>query len=137
MPETENEEGAEITHAPGEDLSLQSTETLLEEMASTITGTEVTEAIRLHYTEMGIEGPSNQIVLCASFNIALKNAKIVSASSTVAPRTVRITRQKIITTPEVDIPIPEETPWDSTMPTVVQGASWKAPKSHPNVPELA
>ena len=135
MPETKNEEGAEITHAPGEDLSFKSAEMLLEEMASTMPETDTSETIRLHYTEMGIEGPSSQMVLCASINIALKNAKIVSASSTVAPRTVKITRQTVITLPEVEFPIPAETPWDSTMPSVVKGSSWVAPTTHPNIPE--
>ena len=122
MPETKNEEGAEVVHAPGEDLSLKSTETLLEEMASTMLGADITETVRLHYTEMSLNGAIDQSIVCNSLDTALKNAKTISASSTVWPKTVRITTQKVITTPEVEVPIPVE-----PQPAAVQGASWKAP----------
>ncbi len=123
MSETEKEEGVEATFAPGQDLSLESTEMLLEDMASTMLGAEITNRYRLYYSQIQANGRQDNEIDCSTLEMALTNAKNIIKSPTVVPETVKVTSQKIITTPEVEHPMKEEATEDAPR--------FKAPEYHP------
>lgn len=123
MLETENEQGAEATFAPGQDLSLESTETLLEDMASTMLGAEITNKYRLYYSQIQANGREDNEIECSSLEMALTNAKNIIKSPTVLPETVRVTSQKIIITPETEHPMYEE--------SIPDAPRFKSPEHHP------
>jgi hypothetical protein len=123
MLETEKEEGVEATFAPGQDLSLESTETLLEDMASTMLGAEINNRYRLYYSQMQTNGREDNEIDCSTLEMALANAKNIIKSPTVLPNTVKVTSQKIIITPEVEHPMKEE--------AVKDAPRFKSPEHHP------
>ena len=123
MLETEKEEGVEATFAPGQDLSLESTEMLLEDMASTMLGAEITNRYRLYYSQIQANGRQDNEIDCSTLEMALTNAKNIIKSPTVLPDTVKVTSQKIIITPEVEHPMKEE----EVAPAPIR----KVPEYHP------
>jgi len=123
MLEEEIEVGAEVTSAPGQDLSLESTETLLEDMASTMLGAEINNRYRLYYSQIQTSGREDNEIDCSTLEMALTNAKNIIKSPTVLPETVKVTSQKIIITPEVEHPMLEE--------VVEDAPRFKQPENHP------
>ena len=123
MLETENEQGAEATFAPGQDLSLESTEMLLEDMASTMLGADIDNRYRLYYSQILTNGTEADVIDCQSLEMALTNAKNIIKSPTVLPETVRVTSQKIIITPETEHPMYEE--------SIPDAPRFKSPEHHP------
>ncbi len=123
MIEAELEEGAEATFAPGQDLSLESTEMLLEDMASTMLGAEINNRYRLYYSQILTNGREDNEIECSTLEMALTNAKNIIKSPTVLPETVKVTSQKVIITPEVEHPMVEE--------ATASAPRFKAPEHHP------
>jgi hypothetical protein len=121
-----SENGAEATYAPGSDLSLQATEMLLEDIASTVFGAEIEEVIEIHYDAFEFGTTINRSVQCKSLDAAFRNAGQLSKSSSVLPRTIKVTSYKKITTPRIEHAIEEEIPPDAPR--------WKSPESHPYIP---
>ena len=126
MPDTINKEGAEIVYAPGEDLSLQSTELLLEEMASTMMDAEIKETYLLHYTAVNQTGPEAHTIELKTLKACHDNAAGLAKSPSILPNTVRITSQKVIILPEVEHSLIKEEPQDAPI--------WKTPEVHPYIP---
>lgn len=122
-----SEQGAEATHAPGSDLSLQATEMLLEDIASTVFGAEIEEVIEIHYDALEAGATIAHSIQCKSLDTAFRNAGQLSKSPSVLPKTIRVTSYRKITTPKVEHPIKEETPPDAPR--------WKSPESHPYIPK--
>ncbi len=123
MLETENEQGAEATFAPGQDLSLESTETLLDDMASTMLGAEITNKYRLYYSQIQPNGVQHEEISCSTLETALANARNIIKTPTVVPDSVKVTSQKVIVTPEVEHPMGEE--------VVPDAPRFKSPEHHP------
>jgi hypothetical protein len=126
MPETKNEEGAEATFAPGEDLSFQSTELLLEEMASTMMDAEIKETYLVHYTAVNQTGPEAHTIELKTLKACHDNAASLTKSPSIIPNTVRITSQKVIILPTVEHSLIKEEPQDAPI--------WKTPEAHPYIP---
>lgn len=121
------ENGAEATHAPGSDLSLQATEMLLEDIASTVFGAEIEEVIEIHYDALEFGATIAHSVKCKSLDAAFKNAGQLSKSSSILPNTIKVISYKKITTPIVEHTIEPKTPPDAPR--------WKSPESHPYIPK--
>ena len=126
MPETKNEEGAEIVYAPGEDLSFKSTELLLEEMASTMMDAEIKETYLLHYTAVNQTGPETHTIELKTLKACHDNAAGLAKSPSILPHTVKITSQKVITLPVMEHSLIKAEPQDAPI--------WKTPEVHPNIP---
>ena len=62
------EDGAEATFAPGQDLSLESTEMLLEDMASTMWGADINKIFQLHYDVIEFGEWKSQLIDCKSLD---------------------------------------------------------------------
>ena len=122
-----SENGAEATHAPGSDLSLQETEMLLEDIASTIFEAEIEEIIEIHYDSLEGGMTNAHSVQCKSLDTAFRNAGQLSKSPSVLPNSLKVTSYKRITTPKVEHTIKKVTPPDAP--------KWKPPRSHPNIPK--
>ena len=123
MLETEKEEGPEASFENGKYLSLESTEMLLEDMASTMLGAEIDNRYRLYYSQILTNGTEDHVIDCKSLEMALTNAKNIIKSPTVLPDSVKVTSQKVIVTPEVEHPLVEEETPDAPR--------FKAPEHHP------
>jgi len=108
MTESLGSAGAEATSAPGEDLSLKSTEMLLEEMASTMMDAQIEETFLLHYDaiiaggRVGQAGFESHIIPMSNLKACLDNAGTLTKSPTILPSSIRVTSQKVITLPEVE-----------------------------------
>ena len=122
-----SDDGAEITHAPGSDLSLEATEMLLEDIASTIFGAEIEEVIEVHYDALENGRSDHHSVECKSLNTAFRNAGQLSKSPSILPNTIKVISYKKITTPIVEHTIEKEIPPDAPR--------WKPPESHPYIPK--
>ena len=122
-----SDNGAEITHAPGSDLSLEATEMLLEDIASTVFGAEVEEVIEIHYAMLENGTTNTHTVQCKSLEAAFNNVRELAKSSSILPNTIQVTSHKRIITPKVEHAIKEETPPDAPR--------WKPPESHPYIPK--
>jgi len=122
-----SEDGAEATHAPGSDLSLEATEMLLEDIASTVFGAEIEEVIEIHYDAFEGGTTTTHSVQCKSLDAAFRNAGQLSKSSSILPNTIKVISYKKITTPIVEHTIEQKTP-----PTAPR---WKSPESHPYIPK--
>tara|TARA_B100000929_G_scaffold100052_1_gene78740 strand:- start:1223 stop:1576 length:354 start_codon:yes stop_codon:yes gene_type:complete len=110
MKEEPELEGAEVTAAPEADLSLEATEMLLEELASTMLDAEITDIFTLHYEQITYSGGVNDHrsgyepheIQCDSLKMAMKNAVQMVSSPSINPRSIRVTSHKVITTPPVE-----------------------------------
>jgi hypothetical protein len=121
-----SEQGAEVTAAPEADLSLQATEMLLEDIASTVFGAEIEEIVEIHYDAMEAGMIIAHSVQCKSLDTAFRNAGQLSKSASILPKTIKVTSYKKITTPRTEHAIKEEPPQDAP--------KWKPPESHPYIP---
>tara|TARA_B100001245_G_C22800515_1_gene385882 strand:+ start:98 stop:451 length:354 start_codon:yes stop_codon:yes gene_type:complete len=110
--EPESTEG-EATSAPGDDLSLEATEMLLQELAETMLDAEVTDVFTLHYEQITYAGGVNDhrsgygphSVQCSSLKMAMREAVQMVKSPSINPRSIRVTSQKVITTSPVEHPL--------------------------------
>ena len=123
------EDGAEATFAPGQDLSLESTEMLLEDMASTMLGAEINKIFQLHYDVIEFGEWKSQLIDCKSLDMAIRNATQISKSGSVNPASVKITSHTVITTPPVEHQIQEKEPEHLSAPR------FKIPEEHPYIPK--
>tara|TARA_Y100001951_G_C11264403_1_gene254547 strand:+ start:645 stop:998 length:354 start_codon:yes stop_codon:yes gene_type:complete len=113
MEEEPEPKAAEVTAAPETDLSLEATEMLLEELASTMLDAEITDIFTLRYEQITYSGGVNDHrsgyesheVQCDSLKMAMKNAVQMVKSPSINPRSIRVFSQKIITTPPVEHPL--------------------------------
>jgi len=94
--------GAEVTSAPGEDMSFKSTEMLLEEMASTMMDAEIKETFVLRYDDISQIGIESHAIDMSGLKACLDNAATLTKSPSILPNSVRITSQKVIILPEVE-----------------------------------
>ena len=105
--------GAEVTSAPENDLSLKTTEMLLQELAETMPDAEVTDVFTLHYEQIiyagGMydhrSGYQPHAVQCVSLKMAINEAVQMVKSPSINPRSIRVTSQKVITTSPVEHPL--------------------------------
>jgi len=108
MTESFGSVGAEATSAPGEDLSLKSTEMLLEEMASTMMDAQIEETFLLHYDaiiaggRVGSTGIESHTIPMSNLKACLDNAGTLTKSPAILPSSIRVTSQKVIMLPEVE-----------------------------------
>ena len=126
MTEPSETHGAEVTAAPGEDLSFKSTELLLEEIASTVLGAEIVDTYKIHYDQLALGGAESHSVECRNLEVATRNASQLSKSPTVMPTSIRVTSQRTITLPETDHPLEIEVPKPAPR--------WSPPLEHPYIP---
>lgn len=102
MNETLEPASGTATAAPGEDLSLKSTEMLLEEMASTMMDAEIKETFLLRYDAIIQTGIEPRVVSVVDLKTCMDNAATLTKSPSILPNSVRVTSQKVITFPEVE-----------------------------------
>lgn len=126
MSEEEIRKEGEATFAPGQDLSLESTEMLLEDIATSMFDAEIKELFHLHYAQILTMGTEEQVVECSSLDMAMNNAKSLLKSPSILPHSVKVTSQKIISTPETTHEIPVEAP--------PKAPRYIPPAEHPNIP---
>ncbi len=102
MTEPLESAGAEVTSAPGEDMSFKSTEMLLEEMASTMLDAEIKETFLIRYDAIIQTGAESHTMPMPSLKACVDNAATLTRSPSILPNSVRITSQKVIILPEVE-----------------------------------
>jgi hypothetical protein len=102
MTEPLESAGAEVTSAPGEDMSFKSTEMLLEEMASTMMDAEIKETFLIRYDAIIQIGVESHTIDMSSLKACMDNAATLTRSPSILPNSVRITSQKVIILPEVE-----------------------------------
>lgn len=102
MTEPLESAGAEVTSAPGEDMSFKSTEMLLEEMASTMMDAEIKETFLIRYDAIIQTGIESHTIDMSSLKACMDNAATLTRSPSILPNSVRVASQKVIILPEVE-----------------------------------
>ena len=92
---------AEITFAPGQDLSSQETHLSVETIEQFFT---------VHYDIVTLGGYESHSIELSSLEAAMRNARQLSKSGSVEPASIRVTSHEVITTPPKNHPITAEAP---------------------------
>jgi hypothetical protein len=111
------EDGAEATFAPGQDLSLDVQEMLLEDLFQ---DAEIKDVFAIHYDIIELGQYASHVVEVKSLDAAMANAKQLTKSGSINPASIKVTSHRVITTPLVEHKLKLDPP--------PKAPRWKAPK---------
>ena len=113
-------EGAEATFAPGQDLSLDVQEMLLEDLFQ---DAEIKEIFSVHYDIIELGQYASHTVEVKSLDAAISNANQLTKSGSINPASIKVTSHRVITTPLVEHKLKLTPPRAAPR--------WKSPKVNP------